>query len=140
MTLVLDASVAIKFYAIEPDTDAALAWIERGGRFVVPDIFLVEVLQALLRHHREARLSFGDLIGASAELAQLVEVPASSAELMPVALSLARTLDHKLHDCIYLALAQRLGCPLLTADLRLARKAKTSALAIQVLLHTDEPP
>lgn len=139
MTLVLDASVAIKFYAPEPDTRAALAWVGREARFVVPDIFLVEVMQALLRHCREGRFRPNDLAVAVAELTKLVDVTASSADLMPAALSLALVLEHKLHDCMYLALAERLRCPLLTADGKLARKVMTAKLPLSIRLHTEMP-
>ncbi len=48
--------------------------------------------------------------------------------------------EHRLHDCMYLALADRLQCPLLTADERLAGKAAAAKLSITVHLHTETPP
>ena len=38
--------------------------------------------------------------------------------------SLALDLGHPLKDCIYLALAMKIGCELLTSDLRLAAKGQ----------------
>ncbi|HVL72944.1 MAG TPA: hypothetical protein VM434_13825 [Beijerinckiaceae bacterium] len=45
-----------------------------------------------------------------------------AAALPPEAIDLAHRLVHRLHDCVYLALAIRSGCGLLTADEVLARK------------------
>lgn len=140
MRLVLDASIAIKLYVDEIDSPAALSWVERHTDFFAPDIFTVEVAQALLRHYREDRLDWSDLAAAVLELRAKVQVPFGSGELIERALQLAEVLQHRLHDCMYLALADRLQCPLLTADERLAGKAAAAKLSITVHLHTETPP
>lgn len=140
MRLVLDASVAIKFYVPEASSERALDWLTRDLDFSVPDIFLVEVAQALLRHCRERRLTREDLDLAVGDLDQLVDVAVSSGDLIGRALSIAHDLDHRLHDCMYLALADRLGSPLLTADERLVRKVRERASDLRILsLHDPHP-
>ena len=47
MRLIVDASVAIKLYAAEPDSALASRWFELNLHFSALDIFLVEVAQAL---------------------------------------------------------------------------------------------
>lgn len=138
MKLVLDASVAIKFYAAEAGSDLAVAWLRRDVTLCVPDIFLVEVCQALLRHAREGALSRSDLLGAANDLTGLVEVPFRSEQLIDQAFRIAHTLEHRLHDCMYLALAERLQCPMLTADERLVRKVRGDpSLSMPILRLTD---
>ena len=56
------------------------------------------------------------------------------------AIGIAEALEHRLHDCMYLALAEKLACALLTADERLVRKVRGSSLSIPVLVLTDPAP
>lgn len=137
MTLVLDASVAIKLYAAEGDSHLALEWMSRNDAFAVPDIFLVEVAQALLRHVREERLTRNDLDEALGELEELVDEVVPSSMLIRRALDLAQSMQHGLHDSLYLALAELRQSPLLTADITLSRKAKQMGVGIPILLLTD---
>ncbi|CAN5244632.1 hypothetical protein BH09PSE1_BH09PSE1_30420 [soil metagenome] len=51
---------------------------------------------------------------------------------MPSALRWAISGDHPVYDCVYLALATREGIPLLTADMKLARKF-TNAPGLEIL-------
>jgi predicted nucleic acid-binding protein len=46
---------------------------------------------------------------------------------------LALDLAHALPDCLYLPLSIRLGVPLVTADLRFARRAGTSYAKVEIL-------
>lgn len=140
MRLVLDASVAIKAYVSEPDTALAIDWLGQVTSVLVPDMFFVEVGQALLRHHREHRLEYADVKAALAELALVAEVPLTGAALLPRALDLAQTLSHGLHDCMYLSLAERCACPVLTADAKLTNKVRQGAVPIEVLLLTEKLP
>lgn len=57
------------------------------------------------------------LTGLKAAVAVVDDEP-----LLPAAFRLAADRDHPVYDCVYLALAMREGIPLLTADLKLARK------------------
>lgn len=140
MRLVLDASVAIKFYVPEASSERALEWLTRELNFSVPDIFLVEVAQALLRHCREQRMTRDDLDMAVRDLDRLVDVPSGSGDLIIRALAIAHDLDHRLHDCMYLALADRLDCALLTADERLVRKVRERAPDLRILSLGDPHP
>ena len=49
------------------------------------------------------------------------------------AANLAINIGHPLKDCIYLALAMELGCPLVTCDARFAAKARGVWADIRVL-------
>jgi predicted nucleic acid-binding protein len=138
MTLVLDASVAIKLYIAEADSDVALNVVASEEDFIGPDLLFVEVGQALLRHHRERRLSWLQLDIALVDLTRKVRSPVRDAVLLRRAVALAEALSHSLHDCFYVALAERIGCELLTADEVLAGKVWRSALSISIRLLIEE--
>jgi predicted nucleic acid-binding protein len=140
MKLVLDASVAIKLYIAEPDSDLALAVVAGDADFTAPQLFFAEVGQALLRHHRERRLSWLQLDFALLDLTRKVMAPVGDAVLLRRAISIAQILTHRLHDCFYVALAERTDCELLTADEALAGKMRRSALSISVRLLNEERP
>ncbi len=140
MRFVLDASVAIKAHVAEPDTALAIDWLGRATSVLVPDMFFVEVGQALLRHRRENRLDYADVKSAMAELALAAEVPLGGAALLSRALDLAQQLSHGLHDCMYLSPAERCHCPVLTADAKLTNKVRQNAVPIEVRLLTEKLP
>ena len=53
---VLDASVAVRWLAMEPGTAAAIALLSRPTRWVAPRLLLTEVAGALHRKIRERRI------------------------------------------------------------------------------------
>ena len=55
---------------------------------------------------------------------------ADDEQLVGIALLLAVDLAHRIPDCLYLALAERDGCALSTADARLARMARSRRVAV----------
>lgn len=73
--VVLDASVAAKFYVRERDSELAQALVDREFNFLVPDIFFSEVANAIRKQHREdgqldaasVRLAIDDLLMIGAE-------------------------------------------------------------------------
>ena len=60
--------------------------------------------------------------------------------LVADALRLAVDLDHPIYDCVYLALAYRVGGILVTADTRFANKAVGTVYAGHVVLLGDFEP
>lgn len=58
---------------------------------------------------------------------------ADDEELVSAALLLALTLDHEVPDCLYLALAEREGAGLVTADRRLDELARQRGVASELV-------
>lgn len=117
MTCVIDASVAAKWIAPEPDSPLAEALLD--DTLIVPDLLYAEVGNILWK--KQLR---GEMDAATARLGArwLLQVPLrvhDSASLLADALDLALRLQHPAYDCCYLALAQRANVQLITADRRL---------------------
>ena len=133
MSIVVDASVALKWVADEPGTEAALALLDQP--LIAPAIWLAEVANALWRHVRLGEATEGD---ASARLQELAEAPVTSLSIEPHvarALQLAVELRHPVYDCIYLAVAENYDTYVVTDDRRFARAAAANAaLAVRVQL------
>jgi predicted nucleic acid-binding protein len=118
LSLVVDASVAIKWLLPEAYSDECLALLDRGERIVVPDFIVAQVGMGLAK-----RVRTGDLKSAWTEQAMatflrlpLVRVP--TVELATDAVGLASSTKRHFYDAAYLTLAVRERTPLITADWR----------------------
>ena len=137
--IVLDASVAIKWYFPEKGSDAAIDLLKSSGNdFVAPDIFVVEVAAALVRKANmekakrdDTLILLDDFLGLVFD--QVVQTRTLSVGSARQASRLAIDLGHPLKDCVYLALAMDLNCPLITSDIKFAAKAHGVWHAVQVL-------
>lgn len=128
--LVVDASVAVKWYLPEgeDDLDAARLVLDRFSTgqlgLVAPDLIVYEVASAVTvaTIGRQPRLSpaLGDL--AIARFLALELRTANGTGLLSAAFALVHRHGCALYDASYLALAQRLGIRFITADRKLHRR------------------
>jgi predicted nucleic acid-binding protein len=120
-TLVIDASIAVKWVVEEPGTPQALALRQRA-KLIAPELLVAECANILWKKVQRDELLKDEALLA-ARLLQGAEI-----ELLPTrssleaATRLAIELDHPAYDCLYLALAIVRDCPLVTADERFLRK------------------
>jgi predicted nucleic acid-binding protein len=128
--MVVDAGVVLALVLPLPFSDQAAARIrsmrQAGEELYAPALLEYEVCSALRRAVASEIL---EEEAANSALAMIEAIriqpitPASS--LHARSLSWAARLQHsKAYDAQYLALAEEMGCGLLTADLRLARSAR----------------
>jgi predicted nucleic acid-binding protein len=130
MSLVVDASVAIKWYAEEPGSDAAATLLARDD-LTAPDLIFAEVGNAFWKRIRR---NASHRVQAEAGLARLSQDLARTvplAELAAASLRLSIDHDHPVYDCCYVALAQREDAGLATADIRLAKLARSIRLSVE---------
>ena len=139
MTVVIDASLAVKWFLLEADSAAARAILaERIGDICVPAIFGIEVVATLVREANNDKPHADTMRDAIARLTSLMSdgsiepQPQTPAQLVRAA-NIAIDLGHPLKDCLYLALAMELGCDLVTCDARFAAKAKRVWERVRVL-------
>ena len=124
-SVVVDASVAIKWVVDEDGTQGALAVLQQFG-LLSPDLIFAECANILWKKVRLSEITQDEAI----EAASLIRI--AKIEVLPVrrlvesALRLAIELDHAAYDCVYLALALQNDCPFVTADQRLRRKVAQS--------------
>ena len=119
-TLVVDASIAIKWVVEEEGTGIAVDLRSRF-RFVAPELLVPECANILWK-----KVQRGELTGKEAVLAaRLLE--RSGTDLLPMTsllqetTSLAIDLSHPAYDCAYLMAARLTGSKFVTADTRLLR-------------------
>jgi len=125
---VLDASVAVKLVVPEVGTAESLQALERPLRWVAPRLLVTEVASALRQKAAGNALSAihaADALAATLDaIADGVVRLADDEALVQAALNLALALKHKVPDCLYLALAEREGATLLSADRKLLALAR----------------
>jgi predicted nucleic acid-binding protein len=124
MKLVIDASVAIKWYIEQPHTEAAKRLAAGQDLLIAPELILAEAGNAFWKYVRAGQIGAGK---AAAALSKLPDRFDSLSPLLPLvddAFEIAASLSHPIYDCFYLALARREGAPLMTADKRLAVAAQ----------------
>src|SRR6185369_10517895 len=122
MKYVLGASVAVKWVLPENEIQEALTlrddFRKQVQELIAPDIFAVEVANALTRAERRG------IIQQSESLAKLSDVLTTSPDLHANRPLLLRATEISsrgrigVYDCLYLALAEREQCDLVTADRR----------------------
>ena len=124
MTLVLDASVAVKWVLPESNTERAIAIRTTDDDIIAPSLAHAEVGNAIWRAVLRGDLSpveaANHLKAAVAHYRRIIPLE----ELALSALALATQLRHPIYDCFYLALAERERCALVTADAKLVAAAK----------------
>jgi predicted nucleic acid-binding protein len=114
---VVDASVSVKWFAEEEDSLLARSVIRPGVVLLAPELLFPEAASALTKKVRAGEFPQGGLSAALDELDYLLEI-VPSRSLMLAAQALSFEFGTSFYDCIYLALAQREGARLLTADER----------------------
>jgi len=127
---VVDASVAVQWFAREPGSEASAALVEGNQPLVAPDIMPLEVANALWKKFRRGDVPAGDLQPA------VTRILASDITLIPTlnllerAVRLAFEISHPVYDCVYLVLADERGAPLASIDERLRAAARARGLRV----------
>lgn len=134
MKYVLDASVAIKWVLPEEGSDKAIALQEAFEKavheLIAPDTLPIEIAHALTRAERRGALLPGQA------MTRLSGILASSPDLhpymqlLPRAVELSSQVRHGVFDCLYVALAEREQCEVVTADQRIVKAFPSLAVSI----------
>ena len=142
MILVVDASVAIKWFVRENLHEEAMLLLAGGDSLHAPDLLLPEIANVAWK--KAVRQEIGP-----EQAARIVEacldggprvVPSSG--LIARALQMALLLTHSVYDCLYLACAESVGGMLVTADDEFCGKVRQTALApiVRYLGEARETP
>lgn len=127
--VVVDASVAVKWYVPERGSAEAAALLEGGSHLIAPDLLVPEFGNTLWKKSIRGELRAGEartIVGA------FLAVPPvtlhSSALLLQAALEIALKFGRTAYDALYLALAVAEDCPFITADDTLVRAVRRTAM------------
>ena len=135
--LVVDASVVVKWYVPEVDTDKAVSILESGQVFCVPDLAVSEIGNILWKKCRLKELSKKEVLTISTEIRSCPLHIHSAIELVEATLEIATVFDRTFYDSLYLALAVHLDCKFITADKKLFHSICNSELGENILLLAD---
>ncbi|MDP2258153.1 MAG: type II toxin-antitoxin system VapC family toxin [Caulobacter sp.] len=136
-TLVVDASVAIKWVTYEPGTPLALL-VHDLGATAAPDLLVAECANILWKKYRRGQVGLDGVATALAALETVTTGLWPIRRLVGPAFELARRLDHPAYDCFYLALAAERDAPFVTADLSLVRKLRAAGFGETEVLTLAE--
>ena len=140
--IVIDATVAIKWYIKEEGTDEADNLLTGEQELVAPELIRTEVIAVIRKQiwHSVPKQSIDLLCGRwTRDLQEMSVRLFENGPLMQPAWNMATALQHSVYDCIYLALALNLGVSLVTADAAFVNKAKPRFPRVQLLpgMETD---
>lgn len=137
MSLVVDASVAVKWLVAEEESESANRLAAGAEDLHAPRLMASEVANTLWR---KARLGEIGRDRAGVLMAALTEMPVRwnvDETLCADAVRLALALDRPVYDCVYLALAHRVGAQVITADVRFANALAMTEHGGSVVTLTD---
>jgi predicted nucleic acid-binding protein len=117
--MVIDASVAAKWFIVEPGARAARELVHSGNVLIAPELIIAEVLNVAWKRLIRNGLEWDQLAGVSDALPKLFMELWPTVWLANRAFEIAAELRHPVNDCFYLALAEREEATLVTADQRL---------------------
>ena len=129
MTLVVDASVACKWFIAEVDSDVAETVLASGETLLAPDLILPESCNIAWRKLRRREITDAQATQMVAGLPELLDELVPSLQLARRAFEIAKALDHPASDCFYLALAEVRGTNVVTSDRQLASRLATTPWA-----------
>lgn len=126
-TLVVDASVAVKWFLPEEGREAAAELLSTGHRLIAPDLLWIEVASVFWKLARRQTLTHAEAEQMLRDASAFPVEIHPSAELLPDALGIANKTDRTVYDCLYIALASREKSLAVTADERLFNALQGSA-------------
>ena len=129
MKYVLDSNVALKWVLVEPDSHQAKQlrddFQNSVHELLAPDIFEVEIAHALTRAERQGVIAAGQAAILWSDVFSTPPRLERSGPLVPRAIEISSQFRHGVYDCLYVALAEREKCELVTADDKLVRKLQS---------------
>ncbi|MGP9819776.1 type II toxin-antitoxin system VapC family toxin [Salinarimonas sp. NSM] len=134
MALVVDASVALKWYVDEDGADEAEAILAGPDLLCAPNLILFEVGNALRKHVLRGTMTAAYAMRSVRSLGRAIRDPQPLSRLASRALELSLELGHPIYDCAYIALALDMRhARLATADRRLASLAERTGIPVVAL-------
>lgn len=126
MRYVFDSCVGVKALLPEVDSDKAIALLDdfknQIHELIAPDTFPVEVAHALTRAERKGIIQPPEAMKLLEQISNALPELHSSLPLLSRATEISSDMKHGVYDCLLIALGEREGCQVITADEKLAAK------------------
>jgi len=136
--IIIDASVAVKWFVPEPGSGEAEALIDADNARAAPKHLAVEVAQALLRHYRAGGVTRTHIDKSLRTLRKVVrDLP--TPWLLDDAVEISAACRCSVYDALYVAAADRWDCRVVTADAKLKGKVEGSKWSGRILLLRTSP-
>ncbi|HEX4382825.1 MAG TPA: type II toxin-antitoxin system VapC family toxin [Myxococcales bacterium] len=139
-SIVVDASVAIKWFVPEIHAVEAARWLSSGHPLLAPELLFAEVSNIVWKKTIRAGLSEAEARSVRRALAKVPLLTISARELSEAALDLALALRCSVYDALYVALSIAEDALLVTADRKLYNLISGTPLKQSVCWVEDEPP
>jgi predicted nucleic acid-binding protein len=141
---VIDASVAVKVFLQEPLATEAKALVnlalDPAHQLHVPDLFYAECANIFWKHVQRGNTTAVQIQKDMNLLQTWILAVTSTRDLAVDAIAIALKRNISAYDACYVALAHRLGIPLITADQKLTAKLTGSPNAAIWLGAWTPPP
>jgi predicted nucleic acid-binding protein len=98
--------------------EAALRLAATDRIFLAPELLAAEFANALWKKQLRREVEGPAAAGILANFRRVAIETFALMPLLPAAFAIASAAGHSVYDCLYLALAEREDCPLVTADRR----------------------
>jgi predicted nucleic acid-binding protein len=125
MNYVIDTSVDIKTYVQEHDSGKAVQlrneYHQGVHQLIAPDLFPTEMCNVLMILERTGKIKPGEADLFFRQFLSQLPPLFAALPLLPRALELAKQFQQTVYDCLYVALAEREGYELVTADDKLVK-------------------
>lgn len=120
MKYVVDTAVAVKLVLPEPDSPKAIKlfgdYAQAIHELLAPDLFPTEVANVLVMAERSGKLKVGEAVAGYQNILRVSPALHVAIPLLPRAIEIAQQFRQSVYDCLYVALAEREACELVTAD------------------------
>jgi predicted nucleic acid-binding protein len=131
-TMIVDANIAV-YWSLPGVHLSSVAAIMERSNLCAPELILLECENAFLKHARMSGLPSYWIRASAANIEAAIENLIPDRSLLADASAIALEHNHKIYDCLYLALARRRGEPLATADRRLALLAGRLSIPTELI-------
>jgi predicted nucleic acid-binding protein len=137
LAIVVDASVAIKWFVAEADSGAADELLQEEVELHAPLLLMSEFANGLCKNFRKKLIDSVQAETALKGIRRTITHWHAAEPMLGDAMGLSLRLDHPVYDFLYVALAARNGLKCVTADQRFLRKIRLTEHAERVVHLSD---